>query len=174
MKEHGSGFRQSGICFQDLHVFGYGAEKDYQKDVGNVWLEVPSLARNFFSPNRGKRRIDILRGFDSVVNPGVMLVVLGPPVAVCSTFSKSLSGETNGIHVDDGTYLNYHGIPAHEMHKQHRGEAIYTVEVDVHFPMLSLGDTLIFVARARYPQNLPADINHNQHSDHLRDFVMAM
>ncbi|OAA64160.1 ABC-2 type transporter [Akanthomyces lecanii RCEF 1005] len=174
MKEHGSGFRQSGICFQDLHVFGYGAETDYQKDVGNVWLEVPSLARNLFSPNRGKRRIDILRGFDGVVNAGEMLVVLGPPGAGCSTFLKSLSGETNGIYVDDGAYLNYHGIPAHEMHKHHKGEAIYTAEVDVHFPMLSVGDTLTFAARARCPQNLPAGINHNQYSDHLRDVVMAM
>ncbi|KAF5025555.1 hypothetical protein F66182_2363 [Fusarium sp. NRRL 66182] len=174
MGENGSGFRQSGICFQDMNVFGYGAETDYQKDVGNIWLGLPSLATNVISPNRGKRRIDILRGFDGVVNSGEMLVVLGPPGSGCSTFLKSVSGETNGIYVDDSTYFNYNGVPAEEMHKHHSGETIYTAEVDVHFPMLSVGDTLTFAARARCPQNLPASVNHNQYSDHMRDVVMAM
>ncbi|KAL7764826.1 hypothetical protein ACKLNR_005971 [Fusarium oxysporum f. sp. zingiberi] len=174
MGEHGSGFRQSGICFQDMNVFGYGAETDYQKDVGNIWLSLPNMARNIVSPTAGKRRIDILRGFDGVVNAGEMLVVLGPPGSGCSTFLKSVSGETNGIYIDDSTYFNYNGVPAHEMHKHHKGETIYTAEVDVHFPMLSVGDTLTFAARARCPQNLPPNIDHNQYSNHMRDVVMAM
>ncbi|CEI63250.1 ABC transporter CDR4 [Fusarium venenatum] len=174
MNENGAGFRQSGICFQDMNVFGYGAETDYQKDVGNVWLGLPSMVQQVFKPNAGKRRIDILRGFDGVVNAGEMLVVLGPPGSGCSTFLKAVSGETNGIYVDDSTYFNYNGITAEEMHKYHKGETIYTAEVDVHFPMLSVGDTLTFAARARCPQNLPAGINHNQYSEHMRDVVMAM
>ncbi|KAF4453657.1 ATPase [Fusarium austroafricanum] len=174
MGENGSGFRQSGICFQDMNVFGYGAETDYQKDVGNVWLGLPSMARDLISPNSGKRRIDILRGFDGVVNAGEMLVVLGPPGSGCSTFLKSVSGETNGIYMDKSTYFNYNGVPADEMHKNHKGETIYTAEVDVHFPMLSVGDTLTFAARARCPQNLPSHINHELYSDHMRDVVMAM
>ncbi|RFN50742.1 atpase [Fusarium flagelliforme] len=174
MRENGSGFRQSGICFQDMNVFGYGAETDYQKDVGNVWLGLPSMAREVFQPNAGKRRIDILSGFDGVINAGEMCVVLGPPGSGCSTFLKSVSGETNGIYVDDSTYFNYNGITADEMHKHHKGETIYTAEVDVHFPMLSVGDTLTFAARARCPQNLPPGIKHNEYSDHMRDVVMAM
>ncbi|KAF5012146.1 hypothetical protein FDECE_1795 [Fusarium decemcellulare] len=174
MSEHGSGFRQSGLCFQDMNVFGYGAETDYQKDVGNVWLEIPSMIRNLTSGNGGKRRIDILRGFDGVVKAGEMLVVLGPPGAGCSTFLKTISGETNGLYVDDSTYFNYQGIPSEEMHHHHKGETIYTAEVDVHFPMLSVGDTLTFASRARCPQNLPPGVKHDQYSDHFRDVVMAM
>ncbi|KAF9771008.1 ZEB2-regulated ABC transporter 1 [Fusarium sp. DS 682] len=174
MGDNGSGFRQSGICFENMNVFGYGAETDYQKDVGNIWLSVPGMVREVFQPTAGKRRIDILRGFDGVVNAGEMLVVLGPPGSGCSTFLKSLSGETNGIYIDDKTYFNYNGITSEEMHKYHKGETIYTAEVDVHFPMLSVGDTLTFAARARCPQNLPKGINHNQYSDHMRDVVMAM
>lgn len=174
MGENGSGYRQSGLCFQDMNVFGYGAETDYQKDVGNVWLGLPNMVQQMITPNAGKRRIDILRGFDGVVNAGEMLVVLGPPGSGCSTFLKSISGETNGIYVDDSTYFNYNGITADEMHKHHAGETIYTAEVDIHFPMLSVGDTLTFAARARCPQNLPAGINHNLYSQHMRDVVMAM
>ena len=52
-------------------------------------------------------------------------------------------------------FTNRLGIGAKEMHSNHRGEAIYTAEVDVHFPMLTVGDTLTFAARARQPSQLP-------------------
>lgn len=35
------------------------------------------------------------------------------------------------------------------MTKNFRGEAIYTAEQDVHFPALTVGDTLAFAAEAR-------------------------
>lgn len=60
------------------------------------------------------------------------------------------------------------------MHKNHRGEAIYTAEVDVHFPQLSVGDTLTFAARARQPRQLPQGLNRNEFANHLREVVMAM
>jgi ATP-binding cassette subfamily G (WHITE) protein 2 (PDR) len=41
------------------------------------------------------------------------------------------------------------GISAKQMHTNFRGEAIYTAEVDVHFPQLSVNDTLSFAAQAR-------------------------
>lgn len=59
------------------------------------------------------------------------------------------------------------------MHKYFRGEAIYTAEVDVHFPMLSVSDTLTFAARARAPRNVPGGLSKNEWADHLRDVVMA-
>ncbi|KAM0335530.1 hypothetical protein ACHAQA_000578 [Verticillium albo-atrum] len=172
--EQGAGFRQAGFCYQDLNVFGYGNETDYQKDVANVWLEVSGIARKLTSKTGGQRRIDILRDFDGVVEAGEMLVVLGPPGSGCSTFLKTIAGESSGIYVDDKAYFNYQGISAEEMHKHHKGDAIYTAEVDVHFPQLSVGDTLTFASRARCPNNLPEGITRNQYADHLRDVVMAM
>lgn len=172
--EHGSGFRQAGFAFQNLNVFGYGQETDYQKDVGNVWLELPSITRKLTSKTGGQRRIDILRDFNGVVEAGEMLVVLGPPGSGCSTFLKTIAGETNGIYTDERAYFNYQGISAKELHKHHAGDAIYTAEVDVHFPQLSVGDTLTFASRARCPRNLPPGITSAQYCDHLRDVVMAM
>lgn len=173
--EHGSGFRRSGIAFRNMNVYGYGTETDFQKDVGNVWLSIPDLARQaLFSKSAGRRRIDILRNLDGVVKSGEMLVVLGPPGSGCSTFLKSIAGETNGIYIDEETDFNYQGISAQEMHSYHRGEAIYTAEVDVHFPMLSVGDTLSFAAMARSPRTLPAGVSHDEFATHYRDVVMAM
>lgn len=171
--EQGVGFRRTGLCFQNMNVFGYGAETDYQKDVGNVWLEIPSLARKLLG-NQSQRKIDILDNFDGIVRSGEMLVVLGPPGAGCSTFLKTISGETNGIYVDDTTYFNYQGVGAEEMHKHHKGECIYTAEVDVHFPMLPVGETLTFASRARCPRTLPQGVTAAEFCDHRRDVVMAM
>jgi ATP-binding cassette subfamily G (WHITE) protein 2 (PDR) len=61
------------------------------------------------------------------------------------------------------------------MHKDFRGETIYTAEQDVHFPSLTVGETLLFAAHARTPQNLklPSGITKNMYAQHLRDVVMA-
>lgn len=171
--EMGRAFQTSGICFRDLSVFGYGNETDYQKNVSNIWLEVPGLVRRFTTKDGGQRHIDILRNFDGVVNAGEMLVVLGPPGAGCTTLLKTVAGEISGLYVDNKSYFNYQGITAHEMHKHHSGEVIYTAEVDVHFPMLSVGDTLTFASRARCPRNLPKGVNRNRLCNHLRDVIMA-
>ncbi|KAK2021293.1 hypothetical protein LX32DRAFT_733542 [Colletotrichum zoysiae] len=172
--QHGSGYRTAGFAFQNLNVFGYGNETDYQKDVGNVWFELPGLVRKLTSKTGGQRRIDILRDFNGVVEAGEMLVVLGPPGSGCSTFLKTIAGETNGIYTDERAYFNYQGLSAAELHKYHSGDAIYTAEVDVHYPQLSVGDTLTFASRARCPRTLPPGVTADQYCDHLRDVVMAM
>ncbi|RGP77447.1 ATP-binding subfamily g white member pdr [Fusarium longipes] len=172
VRQNGNGFRSAGVCYQNLNVYGYGGASDYQADVGNVWLGLEDVVGRI--TGRSRQRIDILRNFDGVVHAGEMLVVLGPPGAGCSTTLKTIAGELNGIYVDEGSYFNYQGLSAKEMHSHHRGEAIYTAEIDVHFPMLSVGDTLTFAARARQPRELPGGLNRNDFADHLRDVVMAM
>lgn len=161
--ERGQSFRRVGLCFQNLNVFGYGTPTDFQKDVGNVWLALPGMVRRLFFSTAGQTRIDILRDFDGLIRPGEMCVVLGPPGSGCSTFLKTISGDTNGIYVNEGSYFNYQGISAKEMHTAHRGDAIYTAEVDVHFPMLTVGETLTFASRARCQKELPQGILRNQY-----------
>ncbi|KAI1076849.1 ABC-2 type transporter-domain-containing protein [Whalleya microplaca] len=168
----GHDFRTAGVCFQNVNVHGFGAGTDYQKDVGNVWLEAAGLVRKFMG--HGQQKIDILRNFDGLVRKGEMLVVLGPPGSGCTTFLKAIAGETAGIYIDDKSYFNYQGLTAHEMHSHHRGEAIYTAETDVHFPMLTVGDTLTFAAQARAPRHLPTGVDKLTYANHLRDVIMAM
>ncbi|RSL89934.1 ZEB2-regulated ABC transporter 1 [Fusarium floridanum] len=172
LHDNGLTSRKAGVCYQNLNVFGYGQPTDYQKDVANIWFEAANWPRQLMG--YGKTRIDIVRDFDGIVRNGEMLVVLGPPGAGCSTFLKTISGETSGIYVNDDAYFNYRGITAEEMHTQHRGEAIYTAEVDVHFPQLTVGDTLDFAAHARAPRDVPAGIDKETFVGHLRDVVMAM
>jgi ATP-binding cassette subfamily G (WHITE) protein 2 (PDR) len=60
------------------------------------------------------------------------------------------------------------------MNKNYRGEAIYTAEVDVHFPMMTVGETLYFAAQARRPRNIPGGVTVQQYAEHQRDVIMAM
>lgn len=113
---------------------------DYQKTVGNLPLAMVNQVRDLVS-NR-KRKVQILHGVDGVLETGEMLVVLGPPGSGCTTLLKTISGETNGLYISEQAEMNYRGITPQEMAGQFRGEAIYTAEVDVHFPNLTVGQTL--------------------------------
>lgn len=55
------------------------------------------------------------------------------------------------------------------MNTTFRGEAVYTAEVDAHFPQLSVGDTLYFAALARAPRIIPGGVTREQYATHLRD-----
>jgi ATP-binding cassette subfamily G (WHITE) protein 2 (PDR) len=87
----------------------------------------------------------------------------------CSTLLKTIAGETHGFQVSPESHLNYQGIPAKDMNTKFRGEAIYTAEVDAHFPQLSVGDTLYFAALARAPRLIPGGVSRMRYAEHLRD-----
>ncbi|CAL3967330.1 unnamed protein product [Diplocarpon coronariae] len=164
--------RTAGISYRDLSCHGYGDPTDYQKTFGNSFLELGSV----FNKIRGvgKRKIQILRDFDGLVKSGEMLVVLGRPGSGCSTLLKTIAGETNGFHVDPNANINYQGIPKEIMHHDFRGECIYQAEVDVHFPQLTVGQTLDFAAKARAPSNRIPGVTRERYAEHMRDVVMAV
>jgi ATP-binding cassette, subfamily G (WHITE), member 2, PDR len=60
------------------------------------------------------------------------------------------------------------------MHKDFRGECIYQAEVDVHFPQLTVGQTLEFAARARAPANRIPGVTRDAYATHMRDVIMAV
>ncbi|KAI7975652.1 hypothetical protein EIK77_004007 [Talaromyces pinophilus] len=163
--------RTAGISFRNLGAYGHGTAMDYQTNVGSALLQVLARIRKLF--RGGQHRIDILRSFDGLVRAGEMLVVLGPPGSGCSTLLKTIAGETYGYQLTEESCINYQGIRFEQMHRHFRGEAIYTAEQDVHFPKLTVGDTLYFAARARAPRNMPEGVSKDTFAKHLRDVVMA-
>lgn len=164
--------RTTGVAFRNLNVFGFGTDTDFQKSVGNIFLEAGTIAKKLLHDKQ--RRVDILQDLEGLLHSGEMLAVLGPPGSGCSTFLKTIAGDTHGFHIDDGSEINYSGIRPEEMRSAFRGEAIYTAEVDHHFAHLTVGDTLYFAARARCPKNIPEGITRNEYAEHLRDVTMAM
>lgn len=164
--------KTTGIAFKNLNVFGYGTSTDYQKSVGNVFLEAATVTRKLLGAK--EQRIDILHDLEGVVHSGEMLAVLGPPGSGCSTLLKTIAGDTHGFYISNDATINYQGIHPDKMRTAFRGEAIYTAEVDEHFPHLTVGDTLYFAARARCPKNIPESVSRQEYAEHLRDVTMAM
>ncbi|KAA8648327.1 hypothetical protein EYZ11_005730 [Aspergillus tanneri] len=165
--------RTAGVSFRNLNAFGYGTAADYQADVANMWLKGIGWLRGLLG-YRNKVRIDILRNFEGFVRSGEMLVVLGRPGSGCSTFLKSIAGETHGLWLDQGTDIQYQGICWDDMHSRFRGEVIYQAETEIHFPQLTAGETLLFAAHARAPANRFPGVSRDQYATHMRDVVMAM
>ncbi|KAK9464577.1 ABC-2 type transporter-domain-containing protein [Lipomyces arxii] len=165
--------RTAGVAFRNLGAYGFGSDADYQKTVVNILLHLGAQAAGLVKKTP-QRRIQILQDFEGVLQPGEMLMVLGRPGSGCSTFLKTIAGETHGYHVDKHSELNFQGIPSHLMKTQFRGEVIYNAETDVHFPHLTVGQTLYFAALARTPSNRIAGVTREQYAEYMRDVVMAM
>lgn len=60
------------------------------------------------------------------------------------------------------------------MKQRFRGEVVYQAETDVHFPELTVGQTLLFAALARTPKNRLPGVSRLKFAKHLRDVVMAV
>ncbi|OJJ46232.1 hypothetical protein ASPZODRAFT_133248 [Penicilliopsis zonata CBS 506.65] len=165
--------RAAGVSFRNLSAYGYGTAADYQMDVANLWLKAGGWFRGVLG-QRKKVRIDILRDFEGLVESGELCVVLGRPGSGCSTFLKTIAGETHGLWLDEGHDIQYQGISWEEMHSRFRGEVIYQAETEIHFPQLTAGETLLFAAQARTPANRIPGVTREQHAQHMRDVVMAM
>ncbi|THH08528.1 hypothetical protein EW146_g8957 [Bondarzewia mesenterica] len=166
--------RTAGVSFTNLNVHGFGTPTDYQKTVGNVPLHLFGVFKGLFGWGEKDRKIEILRDFEGLVKSGEMLVVLGRPGSGCSTFLKTIACETPGFYLDEESNIQYQGISSKMMRKYFRGEVIYNAETDVHFPHLTVGQTLTFAARARAPRNRMPEITRDQYATHMRDVVLAM
>lgn len=60
------------------------------------------------------------------------------------------------------------------MHSRFRGEVIYQAETDIHFPQLTVGQTLMFAALGRTPKNRLPGVSRQGYARHVRDAVMAV
>jgi ABC-type multidrug transport system ATPase subunit len=60
------------------------------------------------------------------------------------------------------------------VHSRFRGEVIYQAETEIHFPQMSVGDTLRFAALARTPENRLPGVSRQLYAEHLTDVIMAM
>jgi hypothetical protein len=71
--------RIAGVSFTNLNVHGFGSPTDYQKTVGNIWLDYFGKFRRLIGVGKKLTKIQILRDFEGLVKAGEMLVVLGRP-----------------------------------------------------------------------------------------------
>ncbi|KAG1745100.1 ABC-2 type transporter-domain-containing protein [Suillus paluster] len=140
--------RQLGVMFKDLRVIGGGSRTSPQPTVGSLFH--PSTCMRKMRGNRHPSTKDILSGFEGVVTPGEMLLVLGRPGSGCSTFLKTLANRRGEYHAVEGQVF-YDSFTPTEIHDSFRGDVTYCPEDDIHFPTLTVDQTLSFAVRNRTP-----------------------
>ncbi|KAK7421617.1 hypothetical protein QQX98_002084 [Neonectria punicea] len=171
--------RSLGVAFQKLDVFGWGTGAEHQKSVLDLPLDAITALVGLASGNRHKRRIDILRNFEGVIEEGELLLVLGPPGSGCSTLLKTIAGETDGLQVSPDAYLNFRGkapigIDPSHIRKSFRGDVLYNAEIDSHLAHLTVGETLSFAASAHSVRHVPGGVTRDQADTMMRDVMMAI
>lgn len=163
---------RAGIVWKNLSVSGSGAALQLQDTVGGIALKPLAMLKNLFSHNTERKQI--LHTFNGNLKSGELLIVLGRPGSGCSTFLKSLCGETHGLHIDEGSEIHYNGISQKQMMKEFKGEVVYNQEVDKHFPHLTVGQTLEFAASTRTPSHRIRGLSRKQFSEHTAKVIMAI
>ncbi|KAI9012932.1 ABC-2 type transporter-domain-containing protein [Gaertneriomyces semiglobifer] len=148
---HGIHRPKMGVIFKNLTVVGEGADAS---SIATNWSFFTDLARkaNPFSWFRTAQRgtdFNILSDLNGFVKDGEMLLVLGRPGAGCSSFLRVMANDRAAYKSVWGQVL-YGGIPSSEF-SSYLGEAIYTAEEDVHFPTLTVKQTLTFALRTKTP-----------------------
>ncbi|TDL15090.1 pleiotropic drug resistance ABC transporter [Rickenella mellea] len=141
--------RELGVVFEDLSVIGLGATAKYQPTLGSMFNPVRML--DAIQELRHPPVRNILTGFEGVVRPGEMLLVLGRPGAGCSTFLKTIANHTEEYHCISGS-IHYDSFSPSDISSHYRGDVTYCPEDDIHFPTLTVEQTLKFAAKMRAPQ----------------------
>jgi ATP-binding cassette, subfamily G (WHITE), member 2, PDR len=101
--------KRGGFLFQNLDVYGSVKADDYLHTFGNAPLR-PLRALSRLLGRKDTTQVQILRGFEGLVNDGEMLAVLGKPGSGCTTLLKTLAGETAGLHIGREAELSYQGM----------------------------------------------------------------
>lgn len=171
--ESGIDLPHQGVVFSDLSVSGSGAALQFQETlISSLTLPFRYAARALSGKLSPPRRI--LHGFDGLLQGGELLLVLGRPGSGCTTFLKTICGHLGGLTMDPNSTVHFEGVGFDKMIKHHRGEIAYNKEVDVHFPHLTVGQTLSFAAHARAPQRRIEGMTRNEYVDALTQVVMSV
>lgn len=162
-----------GCAWKNLRAYGDSNDVAYQSTVTNiVTKKIGSLYRRI-RPSKSEDVFEILKPMDGIVHSGELLVVLGRPGSGCSTLLKSISSNTHGFKIDKTSTISYDGMTPHEIEKHYRGEVVYNAEADIHFPHLTVFDTLNTVARLVTPSNRIKGVDRESFAKHLAEVSMA-
>ncbi|TBU44086.1 pleiotropic drug resistance ABC transporter [Dichomitus squalens] len=160
--------RELGVAFKDLRVVGVGAASSYQSTFGSTVNPLNAIRELRDALHPATR--DILSGFEGVVRPGEMLLVLGRPGAGCSTLLKTLANERDEFHGVHGSVW-YDSLTPEEIEKSYRGDVQYCPEDDVHFATLTVDQTLRFAATTRTPHTRFDNLPREEHVAHIVETI---
>ena len=100
-------------------------------------------------------------------------MVLGRPGAGCSSLLRTLANETGQFHAVSGHRM-YDSLTPAELEKHYRGDVQYCPEDDVHFPTLTVEETITFAAKTRTPHVRIDGESREQHVERVVDVLTTL
>ncbi|KAL5532389.1 SNQ2_2 [Sanghuangporus sanghuang] len=171
IKRHGSSDTLSlafGLGFKDLSVFGADRSLSsgtiYQSTLWSTLNPIEWARQLLRLRKRAPRRL--ISGFEGVVSPGEMLLVLGRPGSGCSTFLKTLANQTKEfVHVLGER--QYGSLTPRDITSSFRNRVWYCPESAADVPTLTVLQMISFAARARNNDSCLSSADIEQLSDAL-------
>ncbi|KAK6519369.1 hypothetical protein TWF281_003203 [Arthrobotrys megalospora] len=155
LEESGILRKKVGVSFRDLSVSGTAGEKMYAKTLKDELVEL--FGGSIFNLIKGALPLKkppskaIIQGFNGVVKPKEMLLVLGKPGSGSSTFLRALTNQRRPFTSIGGT-IHYSGLPFELAKGRYRGEILFNDEDDIHLPTLTVEQTLRFALKMKTPK----------------------
>ncbi|KAF9225036.1 hypothetical protein BS17DRAFT_731853 [Gyrodon lividus] len=163
--------RELGVLFDHLRVVGKGASASFQPTLGSL-LNPTNIVRGIQSLRHPHLR-NIIDDFQGVVRPGEMLLVLGRPGSGCSTLLKVLANQRGEFHAIEGE-VHYDSFPPDSIRLHHRGDVQYCPEDDIHFPTLTVEQTIGFAAKTRVPQARVDEMTRKEYRMQVTDILVTL
>lgn len=171
-KDQGIHLRQSGLSARNVAVKGVDAQFLEGSNYGDILMMPVTIVKGINMMRQTSLR-DIISGVNLFLRPGEMLLVLGRPGSGCSTFLKTMAGELSHFKGVEGDIL-YDGVPQKEMLKHFKSDVIYNGEMDVHFPHLTVKQTLDFALACKTPNKRINNFSRKEYVEYMRDLYATI
>ncbi|CEL54516.1 ABC transporter G family member 11 OS=Dictyostelium discoideum GN=abcG11 PE=3 SV=1 [Rhizoctonia solani AG-1 IB] len=174
--EAGFAHKHVGVTFRDLRVIGVGGLKIYVRtfpDAVKEFLLSPLYTAASLLGKKPSVPKTILHSFNGAVRPSEMVLVLGRPGSGCSSFLKTIANQ-RGSFLEVTGDVQYAGIGSQEFGKRFAGETVYNMEDDVHYPILTVAQTLRFALRLKAPGRLLPEQTRTQLNDEILHMLLSM
>lgn len=141
--------RSSGILLEDVTVYGTDERFSILPTVTNL-LTLPLTIYRKIRQGKAPERV-IINKFNGIARPGEMVLVLGRPGAGCTSLLKTIAGNELQLFTNVEGNVSYDGISQSQFLKSFKSDLIYNAENDVHFPHLTVEQTLRFAIACKTP-----------------------
>ncbi|SJM81709.1 probable protein SNQ2 [Zygosaccharomyces bailii] len=172
-KQQGIEFRKTGVVMEDVTASGTDRGALEGTTFGDI-LCLPLTIYRAIRAARHRKLRKIIRGVNVLAKPGEMVLVLGRPGSGCSSFLKTAAGITDefagGVEGD----ISYDGVPQETMMKKYKSNVIYNGEMDVHFPYLTVKQTLDFAIACKTPAVRVNGVSRSEYINTTRDLYATI
>ena len=172
-EEQGIHIRKAGVTLEDVGAEGTDASALEGATFGNI-LCLPYTIYKGIKARKSMKMRKILQNVNALAEAGEMVLVLGRPGAGCSSFLKVTAGETDQFAGGVTGEIAYDGIPQDEMMKKYRADVIYNGELDVHFPYLTVQQTLDFAIACKTPAKRVNDVSKEEYIKSTRELYATI